>query len=152
MAFRNTLDTHRWIVPLIRVVGLAMFVVAFLLPAVLGEGATVLSGWKCASIATSESLTLFLKPGAGHHEFIEYLAAFSGWINPLVGLTIVASPIRPLLILRRIFGILVVLCIGATWVLFAQEKIAPLIGHFLWVAGALIVFIPETFPARRPQS
>jgi hypothetical protein len=150
MALRNTLDTHRWIVPIIRVIGLAIFVIAFLEPAVRVEETTVLSGWKCATIATTESMTLFGKPGPGHHQFIEYLVAFSGWINPLIVLVLLASPVRVLRILRRFLAAIAVLCMAATWVLFAQQHILPLIGHFMWIAGALIILIPETFPARRP--
>ncbi|HTW81448.1 MAG TPA: hypothetical protein VME23_18025 [Terracidiphilus sp.] len=149
MTLRNTLDTHRWIVPVLRLVGLAIFVLAFLEPAVRVQETTVLSGWKCATIATTESMTLFGKPGAGKHQFIEYLVAISGWINPLIVLVILASPIRALRILRQIFAVLVVLCMAATWVLFSKQHIVPLMGHFLWIAGALLILIPETLPGRR---
>ena len=150
MTLRNTLDTHRWVVPVIRVIGLAIFVIAFLEPAIRVEGTTVLSGWKCATIATTESMTLFGKPGPGHHESFEYLVAFSGWINPLILLVLLASPVRVLRMLRRFFGAIVVLCMIATWVLFAQQHIVPLIGHFMWITGAALIILPETFPGRRP--
>ena len=150
MTLRNTLDTHRWIGPVLRLVGLAIFVLAFLQPAIRAGESTVLSGWKCASIATTESMTLFMKPGPGHHEYFEYLVAFSGWINPLILLTLLAAPIRALRILRKIFAVLVVLCMIATWVLFAKQHITPLIGHFMWIAGAIVFLIPEAFPRRRP--
>jgi hypothetical protein len=152
MTLRNTLDTHRWIGPVLRVVGLAIFVLAFFEPAVRGGESSVLLGWKCASIATSESMTLFVKPGHVHHEYFEYLLAFSGWINPLVLLALLATPIRALRILRKIFAVLVVLCMIATWVLFAKEHITPLVGHFMWIAGAILFLIPEIFPGRRPAS
>ncbi len=148
MTTRSFLDTQRWIVPALRVVGLAIFILAFFEPAVRAGETTVLSGWKCATIAATESMTLFGKPGPGQHQFIEYLVAFSGWINPLIVLVILASPVRVLLIVRRIFAVIVVLCMAGTWVLFSQQHIAPLTGHFLWIAGALLVIIPETFPAR----
>jgi hypothetical protein len=143
MTLRNTFDTHRWIVPVLRIVGLAIFVLAFLAPAVRVQETTVLSGWKCATIATTESMTLFGKPGPGKHQFIEYLVAISGWINPLIVLVILASPIRALRILRQIFAILVVLCMAATWTLFSEQHIVPLMGHFLWIAGALLVLAPD---------
>ena len=111
----------------------------------------MLSGWKCASIATTESMTLFGKPGNGQHQFIEYLVAFSGWINPLIVLVLLASPIRVLLTVRRIFAAIIVLCMIGTWVLFSQQHLVPLTGHFLWIAGALLVIVPEAFPAR-PRS
>jgi hypothetical protein len=148
MTLRNTLDTQRWIVPALRILGLAIFILAFFEPSVRAGESEVLSGWKCATIATTESMTLFGKPGTGQHQFIEYLAAFSGWINPLVAFVILASPIRALLIVRRIFAIIVVLCMAGTWVLFSQQHLVPLTGHFLWIAGALLVIIPESFPGR----
>jgi hypothetical protein len=148
MTLRNTLETQRWIVPTLKTLGLAIFILAFFEPAVRAGETTVLSGWKCASIATSESMTLFGKPGPGQHQFIEYLVAFSGWINPLVVLVLLASPVRVLLIVRRIFAAIVVLCMAGTWALFSEQHIAPLLGHFLWIAGALLVIIPEAFPGR----
>jgi hypothetical protein len=148
MSFRSFLDSQRWIVPALRTLGLAIFILAFLEPAVRAGETTVLSGWKCATIASTQSITLFVKPGHGQHQFFEYLVAFSGWINPLVVLVILASPLRLLLTLRRIFAVIIVLCMAGTWALFAQQHIAPLIGHFLWIAGALLVIVPEAFPAR----
>ena len=148
MTLRNTLDTHRWIVPALRILGLAIFILAFFEPAVRAGESTVLPGWKCATIATTESMTLFGKPGSGQHQFTEYLVAFSGWINPLVVLVILASPVRVLLVVRRIFAVIAVLCMAGTWAVFAQQHIVPLTGHFLWIAGALLVIIPEAFPSR----
>ena len=144
----NTPVTNRWIGPVLRLVGLAIFVLAFLQPAVQHEG-TMLPGWKCATIAATETMTLFGKPGKGHHELFEYLVAFSGWINPLIVLTLIAAPIRALRILRQIFAVIVVLCMIGTWVLFAQQHIEPLVGHFMWIGGAIVFLIPEVFPRRR---
>ncbi|MGD0912697.1 MAG: hypothetical protein ABR928_12425 [Terracidiphilus sp.] len=149
MTLRNTLDTQRWIVPVLRILGLAIFVLAFWQPAVRAGQTTVLPGWKCATIASTESMTLFGKPGPGKHQFIEYLVAFSGWINLLIVLVILASPVRALLVVRRIFAVAIMLCMAGTWVLFAQQQISPLTGHFMWIAGALLVIIPEAFPGRR---
>jgi hypothetical protein len=148
MTLRNTLDTHRWIVPTLRILGLAIFILAFFEPAVRAGESTVLPGWKCATIATTESMTIFGNPGKGQHQFIEYLVAFSGWINPLVVLVILASPVRVLLVVRRIFAVIAVLCMAGTWAVFAQQHIVPLTGHFLWIAGALLVIIPDAFPSR----
>jgi hypothetical protein len=54
-----------------------------------------------------------------------------------------------LLVVRRIFAVAIMLCMAGTWVLFAQQQISPLTGHFMWIAGALLVIIPEAFPGRR---
>ena len=149
MSSGSTLDIRRWIFPLLRTLGLAIFILAFFEPAVRAGETTVLSGWKCATIAATESMTLFGKPGQGQHQFVEYLVAFSGWINPLIVLVILGSPVRVFLIVRRIFAVIVALCMVGTWVLFSEQHIVPLAGHFLWIAGALLVIVPEAFPARR---
>jgi hypothetical protein len=148
MTTRSFLDTQKWIIPALRVLGLAIFILAFFEPAIRAGETDVLSGWKCATIATTESMTLFGKPGNGQHQFIEYLVAFSGWINPLIVLVILASPVRVMLTVRRIFSVIIVLCMAGTWVLFSQQHIVPLTGHFLWIAGALLVIFPEAFPGR----
>ncbi len=147
MTLRDTLDTQRWIVPALRILGLAIFILAFFEAAVTREGQSY-AGWKCASVATSFAENLLTKPG-GSHEPFEYLVAMSGLINPLIVLTILASPMRALRILRQVFAVVVVVCMIATWVLFAQQHIAPLIGHFLWIAGAVLVIVPEAFPGGR---
>jgi hypothetical protein len=144
MTLRNT---RPWIVAVIRLAGLAIFALAFMQPGVAREGQTYV-GWKCASVAASFEQNLFLKPG-GHHESFEFLAALSGLINLLVPFTIVASPIRALLVLRRIFAVAIVGCMIATWALFAQQQISPLVGHVMWIAGALLVVVPDAFPGRR---
>lgn len=135
-----------WIVAVVRLVGLAIFALAFLQPAVAREGQSYV-GWKCASVAVSFEQSLFSKPG-GQHESFEYLAAISGLINPLVILTLLASPVRALQMLRRIFAVLIVLCMIATWVLFAQQHISALTGHIMWIAGALLVIVPDASPGR----
>ena len=141
MTLRNTLETQRWIVPVIRLAGLAIFILAFFEQAVAREGQNY-AGWKCASIAMSFAQNLVMKHG-GNHESFEYLTALSGLINPLIVFTLLASPIRALRILRQIFAVLVVVCMIATWVLFSQQHIVPLTGHFLWIAGALLILAPD---------
>jgi hypothetical protein len=32
---------------------------------------------------------------------------------------------------------------AATWVFFFHSHLVPLIGHFLWIAGALTILLPE---------
>jgi hypothetical protein len=45
--------------------------------------------------------------------------------------------------------VLIVLCMAATWWFFALQKVTPLIGHWLWIAGAVLVLLPEAMPRRR---
>jgi hypothetical protein len=67
----------------------------------------------------------------------------SGWINPLIVLVLLASFSRRLLMARRVMGVVVLVCMAATWTFFAQQKLVPLLGHFLWIAGALLILLPE---------
>jgi hypothetical protein len=149
MSALNAVNPPRWIVAVIRLAGLAIFALAFLQPAVQREQSTY-AGWKCASVATSFAQNLIMHPGA-HHESFEFLAALSGLINPLVILVILASPICAMLIIRRIFAVVIVLCMISTWVLFSQQHISPLAGHIMWVAGALLVVVPDAFRRRRRE-
>jgi hypothetical protein len=133
-----------WILWVLRLLGFCIFVLAFFLPAIrAGEGtsAIVFQGWKCASIALTETVAFFGKSAGGAPSFEVLLVAISGWINPLVPLLLLFSFSRSLLIVRRILAVVVVLCMAATWTFFAIQKVAPLIGHMLWIAGALLVLL-----------
>jgi hypothetical protein len=143
----------RWGAVICRVLGLVVFAAAFLLPAVkLNSGGTdgvVFPGWKCASIALSQSVSLFGKPAQGGLSFQAILLTLSGWINILVPVVLLLSFFRPLLIARRAIGGLIVLCMAATWTLLALEKLTPLIGHILWIVGALVILAPDVLSAKR---
>jgi hypothetical protein len=146
----------RWGVLAARVLGLGIFVFAFFLSAVrLGAAgdptAAIFPGWKCASLALNETTALFGKAVKGAPPLAACLMAMSGWINPLIILDLGLSLWRRALVVRRIVGVLVVLCMAATWAFFAEEKLTPLLGHFLWVAGALLILLPDALPARGAQ-
>jgi hypothetical protein len=143
-------QANPWIAWVFRVAGLSIFVLAFFLPAVsvgAADAATVFPGWKCASIALSEMVGLFNK--TEHPSVIVLLAVFSGWINPLVALVVLSSFFSKLRIVRRILGVLIVLCMAATWTFFAMQKVQPLIGHWLWIAGALLILAPDAMSGRK---
>jgi hypothetical protein len=36
-----------------------------------------------------------------------------------------------------------VVCLIAIWIFFAVAGFVPLIGHYLWVAGILLILTPE---------
>ena len=136
---------NRWIGLVLRLLGLGIFVLAFFLPAVsaggTGDAATVFPGWKCASIALSEMVGLFNKSVSP--SLVVLLAVFSGWINPLIVLVLLTSFFSKLRILRRILGVLIVLCMVATWTFFVLQKVEPLLGHWLWIAGAVLILAPD---------
>jgi hypothetical protein len=144
-------QANRWIGWVLRVIGLGIFVLAFFLPAVsaggTGAAATVFPGWKCASIALSEMAGLFNKTEPP--SLVVLLAVFSGWINPLIVLVILSSFFSKLRVVRRVMGVLIVLCMAATWLFFVKQKVEPLIGHWLWIAGALLILAPDAMPGRK---
>jgi hypothetical protein len=142
----------RWGLLICRVLGLVVFAVAFLLPAIkLNSGSAdsvVFPGWKCASIALSQSVSLFGKSTPGGPSFQAILLTLSGWINILVPIVLLLSFWRMLLMARRVIGGFILLCMAATWTLLAMEKLTPMIGHVLWIVGALVILAPDALPAK----
>jgi hypothetical protein len=153
MAMETGSGGVRWGVLATRLVGLSIFVLAFFLAAVrLGAAgdptASVFSGWKCASLALNETVALFGNSVKGAPPMAACLMAASGWLNPLIGIDLLLSLWRGALVVRRIVGVLVLVCMAATWIFFVEEKLSPLLGHFLWIAGALLIPLPDVLPAR----
>ena len=139
-----------------RLAGLAIFVLAFFLPGVSSGApgdltATVYPGYKCASLALSETMTLFGKAVQGTPPLAAWMLTFSGWLNPLIGIVLILSFWRRALMARRIVGVLVILCMVSSWTFFAEEKLTPLIGHYLWIVGALLILLPDVLPGREAQ-
>jgi hypothetical protein len=151
MPERGWIQAHPWVTFICRLLGLGVFVLAFFLPAVSSPepGATVFPGWKCASIALTEINALFGKAVTGTPSFEVILVVLSGWINLLIALVLCCSFSRKLVILRRILGGLILICMGATWMFFSLEKVSPLIGHYLWIAGALLILAPDAIGGKR---
>jgi hypothetical protein len=143
----------RWGVLACRMLGLAIFVVAFFLSAVRSGPpgdftAIVYPGYKCAMLALSETASLFGKTVSGRPPLPAYMLAISGWLNPLIVIDLALSFWRGALLARRIVLGLAIVCMAAAWTFFVEETLAPLIGHFLWVAGALLIVVPDALPAR----
>ncbi len=138
--------TVKWAVILARIVGFFVYVSAFFLPAVrevtTGDDAPeVLRGSRCAWVTLVNSFSHEL----WHSQ--NFLAILSGWINPLIVLYLIVLLIPGLKWLRRILAALIVLFIVATWVFFYIYPLVPLVGHFLWIAGILLILAGEL---RRP--
>jgi hypothetical protein len=136
----------------VQLFGLCVFIVAFFVPAVRAGGAgpeaVVFPGWKCASVALTETMALVGKSGVEKPSFEVLLVIFSGWINPLVLLLFILSFWGTLLALRRVLAVIVLLCMAATWTFFAVQNVKPLVGHFLWIAGALLVLFSAAIGGR----
>jgi hypothetical protein len=142
-----------WIGWILRLVGVAFFGWAFCLPAVRAGGtatqATIFPGWKCASIALTEMVGLFGKSVPWPPPLPILLVILSGWINPLIAVILVASLFSTLRWVRRILAVGVVLCMVGTWYFFEIQKVTPLIGHWFWIAGALLILLPDAVSCRR---
>ena len=136
MPLRSWIEAHPAVAWLCRAAGFCIFAAAFFLPA-CDPGGRPLMGWFCASI------TLTLLAGKDTYRSPAFLAGMSGLINPLIVTCLAFSFSRRFLRLRQVLGFLVLVCMAATWTLFSMEKIAPLIGHYLWIAGALLILLPD---------
>jgi hypothetical protein len=128
-------------------VGLSIYVASFFLPSI--EGTVVRSGpaleFHCAfysiSLGLSETANALRSNGsalAGPSAPFSLLA--SGMINILfvvvVGLTLSGRLGRRQIIFLTC---LLVLLFPFCWVVFFEEKLHPLVGYFLWMAGMLTV-------------
>jgi hypothetical protein len=139
----------RWIVTL---VGIALFATAFFLPAVrspgTGAGSGPMLGWMCALVASSATGGIFRASAStiqGKDVLGIVCLILSGWVNPLVVFYLVASIWRQLVTIRRVLGAAVLLCLIASWVFLYKAPMIPLIGHYLWAAGALLILSGEFF-------
>jgi hypothetical protein len=129
---------------ILRWLGIAVYVAAFLMPACksVGQKSELISfgtysGWQCAKM----SLMLVLV-GEGFH-FPFFLAILGGLVNPMV-VVIVAASFRhgfgKVGLMAR-WGILAGLV--SSWVFFAIMQFVPLIGHIFWVAGILMILAAQ---------
>jgi hypothetical protein len=137
---------------IVRLVGVVVFVAAFFLPAVRdahtgsGPGSGPMSGWMCATVAISASAgILHLTSGTMQGKDILGMLCLilSGWVNPLVVLYLFFCIWRRFVRIRRVLAVAILICFVATWIFFVKAPMVPLIGHFLWVAGALMILFGE---------
>ena len=125
-----------------QILGLGIFAAAFFLPAVRDAGpltsaSSIFKGWECAKIATT---VMFQKDT---YESSGFLAVMSGWINPMILLYMGSSFAAKFARVRRILAIAIPICMLGTWIFFAVEHLVPMIGHFMWIAGALMILAAE---------
>jgi hypothetical protein len=132
---------------LVRIIALIVFAVSFALPAIRppGSGAAPqpVPGWTCALVAS------VLGPKALVQSFGQGISreaiavVTSGLANYLFLVLFVLSFWRRLARIRLLFGTLYLFCFLASWIYFASAKTTPLVGHFLWVAGAFLFLVPD---------
>ena len=142
----------RMVTRIVRAVGILLFAVAFFLPAVrdahtvTGSGAAPMTGWMCATVAGSASagiLHLFAPGGQAKETAGILCLILSGWVNPLVLLYLLFCIWRKFVRIRRVLAIAILICFAATAFFLFKAPMIPLIGHFLWVAGALMILSGE---------
>ena len=140
----------RWV----RVAGLAVYILAFFLPAVRDRapaGAPDISGnaykgWFCAVVTLTNSFSRDVWTSNG------FLAILSGWINPLILVYLILLLRQRLVWPRRIVASAVVAFMFDTWVYFAVANMVPLIGHELWIVGALMILAGEIVRKKAPRA
>lgn len=142
MPRRSWMRVSRKAVLACQILGFCIFTAAFFLPACRDFGADAASadtfmGWECARTTAA----LAVEPDTFDSPL--FLAFMSGWINPLVLGYLTTGIVPRLTKVHRPIAALILVCILATWVFFAVARFTPLIGHVLWIAGALLILTPE---------
>ena len=110
--------------------GVAIYLVSFRLPA-----ADAMPGWMCAVYAI----------WPWNIQEASKLAFFGGLINPLVVLYFFLSAINAGGRIRAVLASAMLICMPLTWVALERMDKRPQIGHFLWIAGILLMILP-VFP------
>ena len=132
---------------LLQIVGVLLFVAAFFLPAVnfaKSESSDAMIGWLCARFALFQIYHSEIKG------LDKILVILSGWINLITAAFLALSLSRKLAPLRMVLASLLPIFLLATWVfLFFRSHMIILVGHYLWVAGALLIFSRELEPQPR---
>jgi len=114
--------------------GFSIYLLSFFLPAV-----GPFKGWECAFLAL-----LSIK----HDEKVSSLAFFGGLLNPLM---IVYLTLHVAGVARRLgtyLAVALLFCLPMTWFAIALMTNAGMsmelrVGHYLWVAGILLVLVPD---------
>jgi hypothetical protein len=132
-----------------RILGFCVYLAAFFLPACreivpAGQDSNMLKGYTCAWI----TLINTFKAEIWHSEY--FLAVFSGWINPLILLYLIFLAFPKLFWPRRILAGIILCFIAATWILFYRIHLQPLVGHYLWIAGILLILAGEACAEKNP--
>lgn len=137
-------------VKLARIIGIIFFIISFFLPAVASGTAhspTGYHGWECALLTLFGAAQLFVpNPSSGWPDFF-YLV--SGWISPLVTVfaifpsrntakRIVATALPFLLVAPLLF-----FASSTTKSDWGPDPFRPLVGHYLWTVGCLLIFTPQ---------
>lgn len=138
--------SYRGIRVLTVLVGLCLLVPAFFLPAITtgppGSEPGSQVGWVCAVMATASLAGIFKGSIASATSDILCLMA-SGLVNPLLLLYLFFCIWPRLVWIRLALALIVVAGVVSSWEFFYLSHFTPKIGHFLWVAGILVILAGE---------
>jgi hypothetical protein len=135
--------------------GMALYIGAFFLIAAHDAHTSASDrgypGWFCAVITLinpwgHDGLTLLRESP------LQYFALlFSGWINPLFLLTLLAQLVRPKGRLAFVLRIVLLVTFPACWIVFFSMNLYPREGYFAWTAAMLLVVfaVPRARAARK---
>ena len=130
-----------------RIAGIVLFVIALLLPGV-HMGAESYEGIACAGWTLYGTVAFFgsLFGPDGPNGFALFFM-ISGWIAPLVAVGMLIDSDKT----KRVIAMALPGLMLAPWVVFAWHdsgwasvSIHPLIGHYVWTVGCLLIFTPST--------
>lgn len=132
----------------LRLVGFCVFFTAFFLPAIRlgqdGPGPSIEEGFECALFALIPAYALILGHGLGSDPG-SFLLLLSGLVNPLVMVYLLFCGWPSFVRTWRGLAASILICIAATWRFFTDSHTTPIIGHFIWVTGILMMLLPEAF-------
>lgn len=128
-------------------IGLLLYVISFFLIAIAHSA---IRGYFCAGFALEVpwSQNALGHQGVFEGRLFEWVALLiSGWINPFfIAATVFLCFGRPSR-MGSVLRIVVILMIPFCWVVFHYEDIYPREGHFVWIAGMLLVLFSKEIAA-----
>lgn len=141
---------------LAKIIGIIFFIVSFFLPAVTTGYAhspaehlitnNANKGWECAALTLFGTVRLFVPDRSD--EAATFFFVVSGWITPLV-IVFAIFPDRNKV--KRIVATALPFLLVAPLLFFASatksgwgpDPFRPLIGHYVWTVGCLLIFTPQ---------
>lgn len=139
-------------------IGLALYAVSFFLIAVAtldaygGAYSAPMRGYDCARFALGLAWVpnLFGHQGLFEDRQLDYLGVLlSGWTNPTFLVAAFFAFFRLSARITRILAIATLAMIPFCWVVFYYHHFYPREGHFVWIAGMLLVLFEGLNPAMR---
>ena len=123
-----------------RYLGIALFAIAFFLPAVGDSAEKPFYGWQCAWF------TLTLLGTVQDTAFSELLVVFSAAASPIAAIWIVLAFWNKAARIRLWLAPILLAWLLAAQIFLIQASLIPLVGHYLWTIGILLIAAPELTP------